>query len=1040
MNLNKNSLIENINRDLPDNSTKQISPYDIRHNLIDIIDSIGNLLSNDFLNTQNFSTPNTRSTRVGVNVIEDLLLNNYETVDNSALGFEALRSNYQGQRNTAIGVRALSCNIHGDDNLALGCYALAGNNAGFGNVGIGNYSLNYNKRGDFNIAIGHGAGYYADDNTNYKFYLGSHPINSQYICDNPRGSGLVPLAFGDLQNNVLAINSKTLHYDAVLQTSGNIAPSLSNSFDLGSSSYRWSSLFLSNAILFETSKIASSNSGVVIDGILNVSGNFMPTNDNLYDMGSNSLKWASLFVQDLFVSGQARMNRATFTEQTHYLHKTIHLASSGFINTLDGGGPSGLYDYYTSDSPDPVPYLSDEQLDEAGIKITSSGLDKYHFVFNYGSGVCSDPFKRWNSNLPIEISSGNYLVTPAVISPDSCYGLHFLGDDVYFSSKSSFNNVSNTSGVSDFNLITDKSDNESFEFNIISPNSGVNIVHNFFSRASGSINGFSLTSYDEYNSTFTSTEGFNLDRFAITSHDNGEQNLHSVIIMKNEETGGLFGINNLSNSHLVLPNTIFNVRSNDSAVARITSEVDSYCSTSLQLLTNQNCLQDGFELTFNNSGHFVDFNVYENSGITNFARMTKNSSISKNSFGVLAGESCNEMFTIGSAATGSDDAVLSMFENNYSVSGTPSYGKLYVEEDIGIAKSHVLWFVDGSGNKTNLIAGKNGCDYTSETTFSDEYRNLSIGKFSMISRCSTGFNDNTAFGFGSLFSLTTGDYNTVVGSLAGSGISSGRNNIAIGYKALSSSSHNISNNIVIGNNIGNYLSTSYNLLVGVSDSLPLVSGTLGPLSSNRAVFFPNGKVNINSGYLNVDNGSTSTRITSNVIELSDVSSNFPSSSLSFKFTGSGVDASEKDLLTLNHNASGMVESASYDSPSSPRPYAELKGDLKLLGAIRFRDGTSMETSPSGDIAHISGVAYTNRSDIDALFVEGFAQEKIDFATSYSSPNSGIILDSLSNSYFIHNRDQNTVINSGDFIIAIHINNEYRPIWISNDSSCNCCVR
>lgn len=1032
MNLNKNSLIENIKRDLPDNSTQQISPYDIRHNLLDIIDSIGNIISLESLNTKNFSTPATRTTRVGVNVIEDLGLNNYESIDNSAVGFEALRSNYQGQRNTSIGVRSLNCNVYGDDNVALGCYALAGNNAGFGNIGIGNYSLNYNKRGDFNIAIGHGAGYYASDNDSYKLYIGAHVVNADYICDNPRGSGLRPLMFGDLQNNRLAINSKILHSEAVLQTSGNISSSVNNQFDLGTNNYKWRNLYLASDLNLGSTKLFSTSNNIF------TSGNLLPES-NEYTLGSESSPWASGHIHDLFVTGRAKLNRTTFTEQVHYLHKTIFLASSGFVNTMDGGGPSGIYDYFSSyDDPDPMPYLTDEELDQAGIKITSSGNNKYHFVFNYGSGNCDYPFKRWNSNLPIELSSGNYLLTKSVISPDACAGLHFSDSNTFFSSKSSFEDINNISGVSDVNIISDASANESLESSLLAKNSGVNISQNFYSRASDSINGFSLTSYDEHLSSFVSTEGFNLDRFVISSHDNGAQNINNVVIMKNEETGGLFGINNLSNGHLVLPNTIFNIRSNDSAIARITSEVDSYCSTSLQLLTNQNCLQDGFEIIFYNSGHYADLNIYQNSGVTNFATITKNSSIGKDSFGILTGDSANEMFTIGSAEH--TDAVISIHQNEYIVSGTPSYGKLYVEEQQAASQSHVLWFVDGSGNKVNLLEGKNSCDYTSSNTYSDNYNNLSVGRFSMVSRCSTGFNDNTAFGYRSLSDITTGDYNTAIGSFSGSGITSGSSNIIVGYNSLSSSSSNISNNIVIGNNIGNNLSTSYNLLVGASDSLPLMSGTLGPLSSNRAIFFPNGKVNINSGYLNVDNGSISTRLTSNVIELSDISSDLPVSSLSFKFTGSGAFVSEEDLLVLNHNALPMSESSSYESPSSSRPYAELSGDLRLLGAIRFRDGTSLETSPSGDIAHISGVAYGNRANINALFIEGFAQETVDFASSYSTPSSGVILDSLSNSYFVHNRDQNTIIHSGDFVIAIHINEEYRPIWISNASSCNCCVR
>jgi hypothetical protein len=100
--LSKSQLVENILTELSDNSTGQISPYDIRHNLLDIIDSVAVLLQNNELDTNNFSSPATRTTRAGHHTIENLALNGYFSIDNSAFGFSALKSNYQGSRNTAV--------------------------------------------------------------------------------------------------------------------------------------------------------------------------------------------------------------------------------------------------------------------------------------------------------------------------------------------------------------------------------------------------------------------------------------------------------------------------------------------------------------------------------------------------------------------------------------------------------------------------------------------------------------------------------------------------------------------------------------------------------------------------------------------------------------------------------------------------------------------------------------------------------------------------------------------------------------------------
>ena len=208
--LSKLTLVENILTEISDNSTGQISPYDIRHNLLDTIDSAHLLLNGKPIQTSNFATPTTRTTKAGENTLEHIDLNGYSTIDNSAFGFSALKSNYQGSRNTAVGSQSLNCNIYGEDNVALGYTTLGGNSNGSGNIGIGNYALNGNTVGSFNIAIGHGAGYYVDRFTNHKLFIASHQVNNSDICDNPTGTGLIPLVHGDLLSNKFGINVTTL--------------------------------------------------------------------------------------------------------------------------------------------------------------------------------------------------------------------------------------------------------------------------------------------------------------------------------------------------------------------------------------------------------------------------------------------------------------------------------------------------------------------------------------------------------------------------------------------------------------------------------------------------------------------------------------------------------------------------------------------------------------------------------------------------------------------------------------------------------------
>jgi hypothetical protein len=62
--------------------------------------------------------------------------------------------------------------------------------------------------------------------------------------------------------------------------------------------------------------------------------------------------------------------------------------------------------------------------------------------------------------------------------------------------------------------------------------------------------------------------------------------------------------------------------------------------------------------------------------------------------------------------------------------------------------------------------------------------------------------DNTASGFQSLSSNTTGNYNTAMGYLAGSTLTNGSNNILIGYYAQPSSA-TVSDEVTIGNSSNN---------------------------------------------------------------------------------------------------------------------------------------------------------------------------------------------------------------------------------------------
>ena len=158
--LSKSAYLTKIDGLLPDNSTQQISPQDLRESLVDLVDSVHLFLDGQKINTSNFSSPDVRTTIGGDYALEKINLVNRVSVDNTAFGYYALGANYVSSGNTALGSYALGCNLQGTHNVGVGLNALGGNVNGSGNIGIGNFSLLSNKHGDYNIAIGHGAGHY----------------------------------------------------------------------------------------------------------------------------------------------------------------------------------------------------------------------------------------------------------------------------------------------------------------------------------------------------------------------------------------------------------------------------------------------------------------------------------------------------------------------------------------------------------------------------------------------------------------------------------------------------------------------------------------------------------------------------------------------------------------------------------------------------------------------------------------------------------------------------------------------------------------
>tara|TARA_Y100000004_G_scaffold158655_1_gene185092 strand:+ start:1694 stop:3289 length:1596 start_codon:yes stop_codon:yes gene_type:complete len=526
--LTKSEYLEKIDSLLQDNSTQLISPLDIRISLRDLVDSVHLFTADHNIQSNNFATPETRSTLAGDLALGKLKYAGRTSVDNSAFGYYALGANHEGAQNTAVGSHSLGCNLHGTYNTAVGFNSTAGNTTGSGNTAIGSLSLQTLRDGSFNIAIGHGAGSHIPKDHSYKFYLGVDPIDSGYDCDSMiNTSGAVPLMYGDLQERVLAVATQSIHPHGTLQVSGDITPSHSGKFNLGNSSRPWFSV--NEVIHFSGSPVkvgvgTSTPSGD--QGLLTVAGNIVPDVNGTRSIGwsdgtvnGRKLLWDGYF-NDIVVSGNAKINDLQYHTINECLYdcKTLHLATSGVCDDAGLG--------FHNDAV--CGYLNDESVDGGGFVVHSSGYDyqrDYRFLFRN-----SDPTikcleidnhfsrSRWQSNISIEISSGCHFQGNRVLADhglslvkqSGCYGIftrseHPSGDKTYISREE---HIGAYPTFKDVNFIANSGTHlgsdlnpAGYDYSVMygTVDSGVKITQEFSSRikTTSGKRGFSIVYHDE---------------------------------------------------------------------------------------------------------------------------------------------------------------------------------------------------------------------------------------------------------------------------------------------------------------------------------------------------------------------------------------------------------------------------------------------------------------------------------------------------------------------------------------------------------------
>lgn len=520
--LTKSEYLQKIDLLLQDNSTQLISPLDLRISFRDLVDSVHLLTEGAKINSANFATPNTRTTLAGELALDKLKYAGRSSVDNSAFGYYSLGANYGGSQNTSIGSHSLGCNLHGSYNTAVGFNAIAGNTVGSGNTAVGSMALQSLRTGSFNIAIGHGAASHIPTGESYKLYIGVHEIDGNYSCADFSNSGLLPLLYGDTKQLRLAIASQTLHNFGVLQVSGDITPSHSGNFNLGNTYRPWNSI--NNIVYFSGEHVGIGTNRPSGQAVLTVDGDIVPKEDKIYSLGyvngNERLLWDGYF-NDILVSGNAIINDLQYHTINECLYdcKTLHLATSGVCDDTGLGFHNDLV----------CGYLNDEALDGAGFETHSSGHDylrDYKFIFrNADPGLtCLDTDNhfsrsRWQSNISIEVTSGNHFQgnrllgkeSVAIVKQSGCYGLflnsyHPSGHRVFLSSERQ--SKSNYPTFKDVNFISNSGTHfvngnpSGYNYAVMygSVDSGVKISQEFATRikTSNGKRGFSFVYHDEF--------------------------------------------------------------------------------------------------------------------------------------------------------------------------------------------------------------------------------------------------------------------------------------------------------------------------------------------------------------------------------------------------------------------------------------------------------------------------------------------------------------------------------------------------------------
>jgi len=493
------------------------------------------------------------------------------------------------------------------------------------------------------------------------------------------------------------------------------------------------------------------------------------------------------------------------------------------------------------------------------------------------------------------------------------------------------------------------------------------------------------------------------DRLSIHL-DNGQSEIfEAVTVLRNGGSpaqSGLVGITNKkladASSDPYLPETIFNVHATGDSNIRFSSGPNRFYRSSIELIGAGNTRASGLHISYDPGDDNAFITTPGVDGYTDLC-VTSETDLVVADFSLIRSSGCcgmefshismSERGYVGIGVTRRhnerlwspnapltvaywcddmcDSGTISMHEQSCKPTINSDYGKIYVKPWTEISPhTQALFFVDDNGTETNLIKKQDISPLVPDDGLIFGHNcNTYGGWYTPQTRAyDSTKNANTYYGWGAGFNLSEDgdvDLNTLIGCNAGSGLtpSNSNSNTVVGSKSLTGWT-SAERNTIIGSEIatggegefggmedciliGRYLFNTQlpphdTLAIGIGDT-PLISGSLTTnrqVSVNKATFCLEGD-DINLTIRNV--GSDKSVI--NVTDANRAGDFQGESPLSFDFSNSENFTST--LFTLDPNGCVLTNTPTYATPIDCAPFAQLDGDFKLRGAIRFQDGTSL---------------------------------------------------------------------------------------------------